>query len=69
MFLKIAPRENPEVEITPVEAIRILPKPEVDDTAKAAQEAEIRRQMYERMARGSALAEAEDNAHRKQRGL
>lgn len=32
------------------------------------QKAELRRLMYERIARGNALAEAEENAQRKQRG-
>jgi hypothetical protein len=38
------------------------------DEIDAAQEAEIRRRMYERIARGNALAEAEDAAQKMWRG-
>jgi hypothetical protein len=46
-----------------------LPIPPVEQSEPAAnddaeQKAHLRRQMYERIARGNALAELEDNAHR-----
>ncbi len=38
------------------------------DDSSLMDKAELRQQMYERMARGSALAEVEENASRKRRG-
>ncbi len=38
------------------------------DDSNLMDKAELRQQMYARMARGSALAEAEENARRKRRG-
>jgi hypothetical protein len=53
-----------EVHIASAAAGEIVAQPdEIDATA----EAEIRRQMYERIALGNALAEAEDIAHNKWR--
>jgi hypothetical protein len=39
-----------------------------DDGGEAARKAALRRAMYERIARGNALAEAEDHARRRWRG-
>jgi hypothetical protein len=39
-----------------------------DDGGEAARKAALRRAMYERIARGNALAEAEDRARRRWRG-
>lgn len=47
--------------------LSILEKPEAPvqkESPNAAQQAELRRQMYERMAEGNALSEAEDKASR-----
>jgi hypothetical protein len=55
-----------KVEVVPVQVIATAP---IDDGEKgedgeASSQAELRRQMYERIAQGNALAEAEDHARR-----
>ena len=61
MLFKTATRETHEVEIAPLIASA---QPIVEHDDDAAWKAELRRQMYERIAQGNALAEIEDNAHR-----
>ena len=66
MLLKRASRKKLELPIVPVEPLQMTPLQAVDDDA--AREAELRRQMYERIAQGNALAEVEENARRIWRG-
>lgn len=54
--------EMRDVHGSPVEA------PEAAADGEAAREAELRRQMYERIAQGNALAEVEEHARRKWMG-
>jgi hypothetical protein len=57
--------ENRETELPISEPV----KPEMlQDRNVAGNEADLRRQMYERIARGNALIEAEENAQRMWRG-
>ena len=67
MLDRIAAHQTQEIRVAPV-AIRA---PEVAENTHSDEElttAERRRQMYERIARGNALAEAEDHARRKWQG-
>ena len=67
MQLRIRADEIIEPQLTLVE--RPPTATPADAEEPTLTQAEIRRQMYERMARGSAMAEAEDNARRKQRWI
>lgn len=63
MFIKINPREKQTTQI-----VSLRPEKSVSSSDEVLSEAEIRRQMYERIARGNALAEIEENARREWRG-
>lgn len=63
MLFKNAMRPTREVKITPV----VVPVPAATETAAGGEErskAELRRQLYERIAQGHALADAEEHARR-----
>jgi len=65
MLLRLRTQIKSNTQITRVEPVAsTMQKETVTD---ASSEAEVRRQMYERMARGHALAEAEESASRKWR--
>ena len=67
MLVKNAIHQTREVKIVPT----VAPVPAVTETAHSDEEgakAELRRQMYERIARGNALAEAEEHARRMRNG-
>jgi len=66
MLLSIASRNRQDLQISPV--IRVEIAAQTRDDSDIEQKAQLRRQMYERIVRGNALAEAEANAHRKRRG-
>jgi len=51
-----------DLHMTPVEA------DETETTDEAVSDEELRRQMYERIAQGHAMSEAEDHARRKWQG-
>lgn len=61
MLLKKATHPTRELRIVP-------PATDIADHNEEVSKAEIRRQMYERIARGHALAEAEDHARRVRHG-
>lgn len=56
--------ENHAVQMMPLESEEAI----IQEDGETITEAELRRQMYERIARGNALIEAEENARRKWRG-
>ncbi len=63
----IAKLERPEIrEVQQFSVIEFSARKA--DELSAEEKAELRRLMYERMARGSALAEAEETSRRKWRG-
>jgi hypothetical protein len=66
MLLSIASRNRQDLQISPV--IRVEIAAQTRDDSDIEQKAQLRRQMYERIVRGNALAEAEEDAHRKRRG-
>jgi hypothetical protein len=57
--------ENQAVQMMPLEAEETIV---IREDGETITEAELRRRMYERIARGNALIEAEENARRKWRG-
>jgi hypothetical protein len=55
-----------KLEFTPVQPVEMVARESAENVTSP--EADLRRQMYERIARGNALAEVEDNARRMWRG-
>ena len=63
MFVRKPVHQTRETKFAPV----VMPAPTATEIMPSDDErskAELRRQMYERIARGNALAEAEEHAHR-----
>jgi hypothetical protein len=63
MLFKNATRQTQEAKIEPISALTPLAT-EIAYSDKELSESELRRQMYERIAQGSALNEAEEHARR-----
>ena len=67
MLFKNVTRQTREGELAPL----VIPAPSVTETAYSDEErtkAELRKQMYERIAQGNALAEAEEHSRRMRDG-
>ena len=63
MLSSIVSGDKQDLRIAPVEPAEIVVQ--TDDDNDVEQVAQLRRQMYERIARGNALAEIEATAYRK----
>ena len=66
MLLRIPSIQKRKLKFTPVQPVEIVAHERAESVSSP--EADLRRQMYERIAQGNALAEIEDKARRMWRG-
>ena len=64
MLYRKSSRDKRDLQIAPVAPTQTAARRDDDSDAVAVHKAELRRLMYERIAQGNALTEAEENARR-----